>query len=174
MKMTFLGAAHEVTGSCTYLEVGDKKGLVDYGMQQGRDLFENEPIPVPPAELDFVLLTHAHIDHAGLLPLLWKQGFRGSVYTSSATVQLCDIMLRDSANIQQQEAEWKNRRAQRSGAEIVEPLYDLEDVDGIMSRMIPMPLRQDRAGQRLRVHPPDRRGPSARLRRHRGLAAGKR
>ena len=139
MKMTFLGAAHEVTGSCTYLEVGDKKGLVDYGMQQGRDLFENEPIPVPPAELDFVLLTHAHIDHAGLLPLLWKQGFRGSVYTSSATVQLCDIMLRDSANIQQQEAEWKNRRAQRSGAEIVEPLYDLEDVDGIMSRMIPCP-----------------------------------
>ena len=62
MKMTFLGAAHEVTGSCTYLEVGDKKGLVDYGMQQGRDLFENEPIPVPPAELDFVLLTHAHIN----------------------------------------------------------------------------------------------------------------
>jgi metallo-beta-lactamase family protein len=108
-------------------------------MQQGRDLFENEPIPVPPAELDFVLLTHAHIDHAGLLPLLWKQGFRGSVYTSSATVQLCDIMLCDSANIQQQEAEWKNRRAQRSGAETVEPLYDLEDVDGIMSRMIPCP-----------------------------------
>ena len=139
MKMTFLGAAHEVTGSCTYLEVGDKKGLVDYGMQQGRDLFENEPIPVPPAELDFVLLTHAHIDHAGLLPLLWKQGFRGSVYTSSATVQLCDIMLCDSANIQQQEAEWKNRRAQRSGGEAVEPLYDLEDVDGIMSRMIPCP-----------------------------------
>ena len=139
MKMTFLGAAHEVTGSCTYLEVGDKKGLVDYGMQQGRDLFENEPIPVPPEELDFVLLTHAHIDHAGLLPLLWKQGFRGAVYTSSATVQLCDIMLRDSANIQQQEAEWKNRRAQRSGAETVEPLYDLEDVDGIMSRMIPCP-----------------------------------
>ena len=139
MKMTFLGAAHEVTGSCTYLEVGDKKGLVDYGMQQGRDLFENEPIPVPPEELDFVLLTHAHIDHAGLLPLLWKQGYRGPVYTSSATVQLCDIMLRDSANIQQQEAEWKNRRAQRSGAETVEPLYDLEDVDGIMSRMIPCP-----------------------------------
>ena len=139
MKMTFLGAAHEVTGSCTYLEVGDKKGLVDYGMQQGRDLFENEPIPVPPEELDFVLLTHAHIDHAGLLPLLWKQGYRGPVYTSSATVQLCDIMLRDSANIQQQEAEWKNRRAQRSGGEAVEPLYDLEDVDGIMSRMIPCP-----------------------------------
>ena len=139
MKMLFLGAAHEVTGSCTYLEVGDKKGIVDYGMEQGKDLFENEPIPVPASELDFVLLTHAHIDHAGLLPLLYKQGFRGSVYTSSATVQLCDIMLRDSANIQMQEAEWQNRRAKRSGGEPVEPLYSLEDVDGIMSRMIPCP-----------------------------------
>ena len=139
MKITFLGAAHEVTGSCTYLEVGDKRGLVDYGMEQGRNLFENEPIPVPPEELDFVLLTHAHIDHAGLLPLLWKRGFRGYVYTSAATVQLCDIMLRDSANIQMQEAEWKSRKAQRAGEAAVEPLYDLDDVDGVMSHMIPCP-----------------------------------
>ena len=137
MKITFLGAAHEVTGSCIYLEVGDKRGLVDYGMEQGRDLFENEPIPVAPGELDFVLLTHAHIDHAGLLPLLWKQGFRGYVYTSAATVQLCGIMLRDSANIQMQDAEWKTRKAQRSGGETVTPLYDLEDVDGLMTHMIP-------------------------------------
>ena len=137
MKITFLGAAHEVTGSCTYLEVGDKRGIVDCGMEQGQNLFENEPIPVAPGELDFVLLTHAHIDHSGLLPLLWKQGFRGSVYTSAATVQLCDIMLRDSANIQMQEAEWKSRKAERAGGEPVEPLYDLEDVEGIMSRMIP-------------------------------------
>ena len=139
MKITFLGAAHEVTGSCTYLEVGDKRGLVDYGMEQGRNLFENEPIPVPPEELDFVLLTHAHIDHAGLLPLLWKRGFRGYIYTSAATVQLCDIMLRDSANIQMQEAEWKSRKAQRAGEAAVEPLYDLDDVDGVMSHMIPCP-----------------------------------
>ena len=137
MKITFLGAAHEVTGSCIYLEVGDKRGLVDYGMEQGRDLFENEPIPVAPGELDFVLLTHAHIDHAGLLPLLWKQGFRGYVYTSAATVQLCGIMLRDSANIQMQDAEWKTRKAQRSGGETVTPLYDLADVDGLMTHMIP-------------------------------------
>ncbi len=139
MKITFLGAAHEVTGSCTYIEVGDKRGLVDYGMEQGRNLFENEPIPVAPGELDFVLLTHAHIDHAGLLPLLWKQGFRGYVYTGAATVQLCGIMLRDSASIQMQDAEWKSRKAQRSGDEAVEPLYDLEDVDGLMSHMIPCP-----------------------------------
>ncbi len=137
MKITFLGAAHEVTGSCTYLEVGDKRGLVDYGMQQGRDLFENDPIPVAPGELDFVLLTHAHIDHSGLLPLLWKQGFRGYVYTSAATVQLCGIMLRDSANIQMQEAEWKSRKAQRAGDAPVEPLYDLEDVEGLMTHMVP-------------------------------------
>ena len=137
MKITFIGAAHEVTGSCTYLEVGDKRGLVDYGMEQGRDLFENAPLPVPPEALAFVLLTHAHIDHAGLLPLLWKQGFRGYVYTSAATVQLCGIMLSDSANIQMQEAEWKTRKAQRSGGEAVTPLYDLEDVDGLMTHMIP-------------------------------------
>ena len=137
MKITFIGAAHEVTGSCTYLEVGDKRGLVDYGMEQGRDLFENAPLPVSPEALDFVLLTHAHIDHAGLLPLLWKQGFRGYVYTSAATVELCGIMLRDSANIQMQEAEWKTRKAQRSGGETVTPLYDLDDVDGLMTHMIP-------------------------------------
>lgn len=139
MKITFIGAAHEVTGSCTYVEVGDKKGLVDYGMEQGRDLYENAPLPVAPGELDFVLLTHAHIDHSGLLPLLWKQGFRGYVYASAATVQLCAIMLRDSANIQLQEAEWKTRKAQRAGEEEVQPLYDLEDVDGILSHMIPCP-----------------------------------
>jgi len=137
MKITFLGAAHEVTGSCTYLEVGDKRGLVDCGMEQGRDLYENAPLPVTPDLLDFVLLTHAHIDHSGLLPLLWKQGFRGSVYTSAATVQLCDIMLRDSANIQIQEATWRTRKALRAGGEPVTPLYDLDDVQGIMTRMIP-------------------------------------
>ncbi len=137
MTITFLGAAHEVTGSCTLLEVGDKKGLVDYGMEQGKDLFENEPLPLPPARLDFVLLTHAHIDHAGLLPLLYKQGFRGAVYATSATVSLCDIMLRDSANIQISEAEWQNRKNQRKGGAEVEPLYDLDDVAGLMSLMRP-------------------------------------
>ena len=92
MIITFLGAAHEVTGSCTLLEVGDKKGLVDYGMEQGKDLFENEPLPLSPSQLDFVLLTHAHIDHAGLLPLLYKQGFRGAVYATEATVSLSSVV----------------------------------------------------------------------------------
>jgi metallo-beta-lactamase family protein len=137
MKISFIGAAHEVTGSCTYIEVGDKKGLVDYGMEQGKDLFENVPVPVAAGELDFVLLTHAHIDHSGRLPLLYKEGFRGSVYATAATCSLCDIMLRDSANIQISEAEWKSRKAQRNGGAEVEPLYDLDDVAGLMGHMIP-------------------------------------
>ena len=85
MKVTFLGAAHEVTGSCTLIEAGDKKGLVDCGMEQGKDIFENQKLPVDPSQIDFVLLTHAHIDHSGNLPLLYKNGFRGAVYASSAT-----------------------------------------------------------------------------------------
>lgn len=142
MKISFLGATHEVTGSCTYIEVGDKKGLVDYGMEQGKDLYENEPLPVAPSALDFVLLTHAHIDHAGLLPLLYKQGFRGAVFATEATVSLCDIMLRDSANIQISEAEWQSRKAKRKGEHEVEPLYDLDDVAGLMSLMHPCPYRK--------------------------------
>ncbi|MCR5664730.1 MAG: MBL fold metallo-hydrolase [Oscillospiraceae bacterium] len=137
MKVTFLGAAHEVTGSCTLLEAGDKKGIVDYGMEQGKDLFENEPLPVPVSELDFVLLTHAHIDHAGLLPLLVKNGFRGPVYATAATCSLCDIMLRDCANIQISEAEWQNRKAQRKGEPEIEPLYDLDDVAKLLSLLRP-------------------------------------
>ena len=137
MKLTFIGAAHEVTGSCTYIEVGDKKGVVDYGMEQGKNLFENAELPVSPSELDFALVTHAHIDHSGMLPKLYKLGFRGSVYASAATCQLCSIMLQDSANIQMQEAEWKSRKALRKGEPAVEPAYDLDDVAGLMKNMIP-------------------------------------
>ena len=137
MKITFLGAAHEVTGSCTYLEVGDKQGVVDCGMEQGKDLFVNEPLPVDPSALDFVLLTHAHVDHSGMLPLLYKQGFRGPIYASAATCSLCDIMLRDCANIQESEAEWKSRKNQRAGGEEVEPVYDMEDALGAISLLRP-------------------------------------
>ena len=109
MKIGFYGAAHEVTGSCTLITVAGRKGIVDFGMEQGKDLFENEPLPVGYAELDFVLLTHAHIDHSGMLPLLYKEGYRGPVYASAATCSLCEIMLRDCANIQETEAEWKKQ-----------------------------------------------------------------
>ena len=126
MKLTFIGAAHEVTGSCHLLEVNGKHILIDCGMEQGPDLYENQEIPVAVGEIDYVLLTHAHIDHSGLIPLLAKRGFQGQIVTTFATADLCQIMLRDSAHIQEFEAEWRNRKAKRSGAELYEPLYTME------------------------------------------------
>ncbi len=127
MKLTFIGATHEVTGSCFYLEACGKRLLVDYGMEQGINIFENAPLPCAPGEIDGVLLTHAHIDHSGLLPLLFKNGFRGEVHCTEATARLCAIMLLDSAHIQESEAEWKDRRSRRSGGPTVEPLYTTDD-----------------------------------------------
>ena len=132
MKITFLGAAHEVTGSCTLLEACGKKILIDCGMEQDPDIYENSEIPVPPSSIDFVFLTHAHIDHSGKLPLLAKNGFGGSVYATTATHDLCAIMLADAAHIQESEAVWKNRRAKRSGEEGYTPMYTLDDVHKLM------------------------------------------
>ena len=142
MKITFVGATHEVTGSCYFLEAAGKKFLVDCGMEQGPDNFENIPIPVPASELDFVLLTHAHIDHSGKLPVLYAEGFRGNIYTTYATVDLCEIMLRDSAHIQMFEAEWRNRKGRRSGKEPVQPLYDMNDAQGAISHLVGCPYQQ--------------------------------
>ena len=97
MKITFIGATHEVTGSCYYLEAAGKKFLVDCGMEQGPDYYENQDIPVKGSDLDFVLLTHAHMDHSGNLPAIYAKGFQGPIYATQATCHLCDIMLRDSA-----------------------------------------------------------------------------
>ena len=97
MKLTFIGAAHEVTGSCTLLECCGGNFLIDYGMEQGVNVFENVPLPVLPGQIDAVFLTHAHIDHSGMLPKLYKDGFRGKVYATRATENLCRIMLMDSA-----------------------------------------------------------------------------
>ena len=130
MKLTFLGATHEVTGSCYYLEACGKKILIDCGMEQGPDLYENKPIPVPVRDIDMVLLTHAHIDHSGLLPLLYKHGFQGQIFATGGTAALCRIMLLDSAHIQEFEAEWKNRKAERAGKTMVEPLYNHLDAEG--------------------------------------------
>ena len=142
MKLGFYGAAHEVTGSCTLIEAGGVKGIVDCGMEQGKDVFENVPLPVAASELDFVLLTHAHIDHSGMLPKLWKDGFRGPIYATRATCSLCEVMLRDSANIQESEAEWKNRKAQRSGAKETEPVYTLEDAENVLRQFRPCSYNQ--------------------------------
>ena len=110
MKLEFLGAAHEVTGSCHYLECNEKQMLIDCGMEQGADLYVNQSIPVNPAEIDYIFVTHAHIDHSGLIPLMYNHGFRGQIFCTEATKELCDIMLRDSAHIQEAEVEWKNRK----------------------------------------------------------------
>ncbi len=131
MKLMFIGADHEVTGSCHYLEAAGKHILVDYGMEQGINVFENVPLPVNESMIDYVFLTHAHVDHSGLLPLLYARGFRGQIYTTDATADLCSIMLRDCAHIQTMEAEWKNRKAKRSETvQAVEPLYTMEDAEG--------------------------------------------
>ena len=135
MKLMFLGAAHEVTGSCYYLEAAGRKFLVDCGMEQGPDYFENHALPVPASDLDFVLLTHAHIDHSGNLPLLYARGFRGPVFATEATADLCDIMLRDSAHIQMFEAEWRNRKNRRAGREEFVPAYTMEDAIGLIRQI---------------------------------------
>lgn len=138
MELMFIGADHEVTGSCHYLRVGEKNILVDYGMEQGVNVFENSDLPVDEALIDYVFLTHAHIDHSGLLPLLYARGFRGRIYATAPTCDLCSIMLRDCAHIQMQEAEWKNRKAKRSAdMEAMEPLYTMEDADGTIRRLVP-------------------------------------
>lgn len=136
MKLTFIGATHEVTGSCFLIEAAGKKFLVDYGMEQGPNLYENVELPVNPGDLDFVLLTHAHIDHSGNLPKLYKNGFRGAVYATEATCDLCDIMLRDSAHIQMFEAEWRNRKGRRAGKEEFIPAYTMEDAMGVIRNFV--------------------------------------
>ncbi len=137
MILEFLGAAHEVTGSCHYLEFGDKHVLVDCGMEQGPDLYVNQELPVNAAAIDYVFVTHAHIDHSGLLPLLYNHGFRGQIFCTTATSQLCNIMLKDSAHIQMFEAEWRNRKARRAGKPEVVPLYDMNDAMGVLTHFIP-------------------------------------
>ena len=137
MKLIFVGAAHEVTGSCHYLQACGKKILIDCGMQQGPDEYERQELPVTPGEIDYVLLTHAHIDHSGRIPLLAKYGFRGSVCATEATGDLCAIMLRDSAHIQEFEAEWKNRKGKRAGRDPIEPMYTMEDAEKAISLFMP-------------------------------------
>ncbi len=130
MNITFLGAAKTVTGSCYLIETKDTKFLVDCGMFQGRAnevILNAEPFSVNPAELDFMLLTHAHIDHSGRIPKLYMDGFKGTIYATKPTVQLCGIMLPDSGHIQETETEWINRKRQRAGKAPVKPLYTVKE-----------------------------------------------
>ena len=137
MKVQFIGATHEVTGSCTLLEVNGRYYLVDCGMEQGEDIFQNVPLPVPANTIEAVFLTHAHIDHSGMLPKLCKDGFRGQIYATEATCNLCRIMLMDSAHIQESEAQWRTRKAERAGERAVEPVYDTNDAAAALRLLRP-------------------------------------
>lgn len=136
MQLTFIGADHEVTGSCHFVSCAGKNFLVDCGMQQGPETYENQDIPVDAAKIDYVFVTHAHIDHSGLLPLLYAHGFRGVIFATQATCELCNIMLKDSAHIQESEAEWRNRKAKRSGKQEVVPLYTMDDAVGVLDHFV--------------------------------------
>jgi metallo-beta-lactamase family protein len=131
MKIRFLGAARRVTGSCYHLLDGDMQILVDCGMYQGRDSDEinKKTFQFDPGKIQYLLVTHAHLDHSGLIPKLVKDGFKGKILTTSATAELIEIMLYDSAHIQEKDAEWLTKKSFRSGKDVVaEPLYTTEDV----------------------------------------------
>ena len=127
MNLIFIGAAHEVTGSCTLLKACGKNILIDCGMEQGGDTYENCELPIMATEIDAICLTHAHIDHSGLIPAMVAKGYSGPIYSTEATYRLCEIMLQDSAYIQEQEAEWQNRKAERAGFSQYVPLYTVSD-----------------------------------------------
>ena len=139
MKLTFLGATHEVTGSCALLEACGKHLLIDCGMEQGADIYENCDLPILPADIDAIFLTHAHIDHSGKIPAMVAAGYDGIIYSTEATHSLCNIMLRDSAHIQEFEAEWRNRKAKRSGAAPYVPPYTMADAIKAIESFEPYP-----------------------------------
>lgn len=135
MRLTFWGAAQTVTGSMHLLEYEGGRVLMDCGLFQGRRAEaskRNREFPIDASEVDVVLLSHAHIDHSGLLPRLFREGFNGRVFATSATRDLCTSMLADSAFIQEKDAAWVNRREGRRGVDVIKPLYGLTDVHGVM------------------------------------------
>ena len=131
MKLHFYGADRCVTGSCHCLEINGKRILVDCGLQQGRDELDNAMFAFNPGDIDILLVTHAHIDHTGRIPLLVKRGFTGRILTTRLTADLMRIMLLDSAHIQESDAEYQNRKGERAGREPVEPLYTAEDASNV-------------------------------------------
>ncbi len=131
MKIRFFGGIRTVTGTCFHISVNDMQILVDCGMYQGEnaDEINKTPFDFRPEDIDHLFLTHAHIDHSGLIPKLVKDGFKGRIITTSATADLAEIMLYDSAQIQEKDAEWLTKKALRKGVDAVfEPLYTGEDV----------------------------------------------
>ena len=144
MKVTFLGATKTVTGSNFLVEGAGKRFLVDCGLFQGQaaDELENEkPFDFDVSSIDFMILTHAHIDHSGRIPKLYKDGYRNKIYATKAACDLCAIMLPDSGHIQEMETEWKNRKKERKGEPLLEPIYDVETA--VRSLEVFEPVRYD-------------------------------
>lgn len=147
MRITFYGAAHTTTGSMHLVEANGKRILLDCGLYQGhrKEAFEkNRNLPIDPSKIDYVILSHAHIDHSGNLPQLVKQGFRGRVFARESTVQLCDVLLRDSCFLQKRDLEYINKKRRREGKVLFEPLYEESDVEMLMQLFVPVHLHQPR------------------------------
>ena len=147
MKITFYGAAQTTTGSMHLVEANGKRILLDCGLYQGRrkEAFEkNRNLPVDASTIDYVILSHAHIDHSGNLPQLVRQGFRGRVFARQATAELCDILLRDSCFLQKRDLEYVNKKRRREGKNLFEPLYDESDVDALMQLFVPTHMHEPR------------------------------
>ncbi len=137
MKLTSYGAAEEVTGSCHLLEIGDRKVLLDCGLIQGRskdELRNHDGFPFNPATVDAVVLSHAHIDHSGRLPMLVRLGFKGPIYTHEASADLCNVLLKDSASLNERDVIFKNKIRARKGKPLLEPLYSRQDVEQTLKR----------------------------------------
>ncbi|GAB1476757.1 MBL fold metallo-hydrolase [Bacillota bacterium] len=145
MKIKFLGASTTVTGSCHLITTDKSKILIDCGLFQGNleiEELNGEPFDFDPGELDFVLLSHSHIDHSGRIPLLVKRGFQGKIFCTDATADLLNVMLKDSAYIQEKEAEWKNRKNERARRPLVEPLYTVKDAESSLRHVQPVLYNQ--------------------------------
>ena len=145
MKIRFLGASTSVTGSCHLITTNNHKFLLDCGLFQGSDEMDElnaKEFDFDPAEIEFLILSHAHIDHSGRIPLLVKRGFKGKIYCTDATADLLDVMLKDSASIHERETEWKNRKNQRAGKPLVEPLYTMADAEATLDNVVPILYNQ--------------------------------
>ncbi len=142
MELSFFGAARTVTGSCHCVCANGQRLLVDCGLYQGRDEVENQTLPFLPSLIDYVLITHAHIDHSGRLPLLVKEGYRGPIYATGMTCKLLEIMLLDSAHIQETDAIWMNHKGERAGRKPVEPLYTVADAEQTLELLVPVEYGQ--------------------------------